>query len=77
MLKSKKIFTFMFVLLISALILSACSTSPSADSVGTVAVGSKDFTEQFIVAEMYAQLLENEGFTVERKIQSGRNSHCS
>lgn len=71
MLKSKKIFTFVFVLLISALILSACSPSPSADSAGTVVVGSKDFTEQFIVAEMYAQLLENEGFTVERKLNLG------
>ena len=71
MFKSKKIFTFMFVLLISALILSACSPSPSADSAGTVVVGSKDFTEQFIVAEMYAQLLENEGFTVERKLNLG------
>lgn len=71
MLKSKKIFTFLFVLLISALILSACSPSPSADSAGTVVVGSKDFTEQFIVAEMYAQLLENEGFTVERKLNLG------
>ncbi len=71
MLKSKKIFTFVFVLLSSALILSACSPSPSADSVGTVIVGSKDFTEQFIVAEMYAQLLEKEGFTVERKLNLG------
>jgi osmoprotectant transport system substrate-binding protein len=71
MFKSKKIFTFVFVLLISALILSACSPSPSADSAGTVIVGSKDFTEQFIVAEMYAQLLENEGFTVERKLNLG------
>ena len=71
MLKSKKNFTFVFVLLSSALILSACSPSPSADSAGTVIVGSKDFTEQFIVAEMYAQLLEKEGFTVERKLNLG------
>ena len=71
MFKSKKIFTFIFVLLISALVLSACSPSPSAESAGTVVVGSKDFTEQFIVAEMYAQLLENEGFTVERKLNLG------
>ncbi|MBW6474433.1 MAG: hypothetical protein K0B14_15005 [Anaerolineaceae bacterium] len=71
MFKSKKIFTFVFVLLISALILSACAPSQSTDSAGTVAVGSKDFTEQFIVAEMYAQLLENEGFTVERKLNLG------
>lgn len=71
MFKSKKIFTFVFVFLTAALILSACTPSPSADSAGTVIVGSKDFTEQFIVAEMYAQLLENEGFTVERKLNLG------
>jgi len=32
-----------------------------------VVVGSKDFTEQYIVAEMYALLLEDAGLTVERK----------
>lgn len=71
MFKSKKIYTFVFVMLISALILSACAPSQSSDSAGTVIVGSKDFTEQFIVAEMYAQLLEKEGFTVERKLNLG------
>lgn len=34
-------------------------------------VGSKDFTEEFIVAEMYALLLENAGLQVERKINLG------
>ncbi len=38
---------------------------------GTIKVGSKDFTEEFIVAEIYAQLLENAGFTVERKLNLG------
>jgi osmoprotectant transport system substrate-binding protein len=38
---------------------------------GTIKVGSKDFTEEFIVAEMYAQLLENAGFKVERKLNLG------
>ena len=38
---------------------------------GTIKIGSKDFTEEFIVAELYAQLLENAGFTVERKINLG------
>lgn len=36
-----------------------------------VAIGSKDFPEQFILAEMYAQLLENEGITVERRLNLG------
>ena len=71
MLKSKKIYTFVFVLLISALTLNACAPAQYAGSAGAISVGSKDFTEQFIVAEMYAQLLENEGFTVERKLNLG------
>lgn len=37
----------------------------------TIVVGSKDFTEEFIVAEMYALLLENSGFKVERKLNLG------
>lgn len=36
-----------------------------------VKVGSKNFTEQFIVAEIYALALEREGFTVERRLNLG------
>jgi osmoprotectant transport system substrate-binding protein len=36
-----------------------------------VRVGSKNFTEQFIVAEIYAQALEAAGIKVERKINLG------
>ena len=36
-----------------------------------VRVGSKNFTEQFIVAELYAQALEAAGIKVERKINLG------
>lgn len=38
---------------------------------GTVVVASKGFTEAFILGEMYAQLLENHGYEVERKIGLG------
>ncbi len=37
----------------------------------TVVVGSKDFTEQFIVANMYMQVLENAGVSVEDKLNLG------
>jgi osmoprotectant transport system substrate-binding protein len=47
------------------------ATDTPAGPVGTVKVGSKDFTEEFIVAEMYAQMLENAGFTVDRKLNLG------
>ena len=64
---------FAFSFLIGALLLAACAPAGSnqEESLGTIAVGSKDFTEQFIVAEMYAQILENAGFSVERKLNLG------
>ena len=40
-------------------------------SLGTVVVGSKNFTEEYIVANMYADLLENAGFHVVRKLDLG------
>ncbi|HEX7976744.1 MAG TPA: glycine betaine ABC transporter substrate-binding protein [Anaerolineales bacterium] len=51
---------------------AATSAQPAAGQAsGTIKVGSKDFTEEFIVAEMYAQLLENAGFKVDRKLNLG------
>ena len=46
----------------------ACSGN-SGD--GTIRVGSKDFTEQLILGEMYAQVLEQGGLKVERKLNLG------
>src|SRR6202000_2462184 len=40
-------------------------------SAQTLKVGSKNFTEQFIVAELYAAALEAAGFKVERKNNLG------
>jgi osmoprotectant transport system substrate-binding protein len=37
----------------------------------TIKIGSKNFTEQFIVAELYAGALEAQGYKVERKINLG------
>lgn len=59
--------------------LSACTASsplssapsPTESEHGTIIVGSKDFTEEFILAEMYAQLLENAGFNVVRRLNLG------
>ncbi len=36
-----------------------------------IRVGSKDFTEQFIIGEMYALVLEEAGLTVERRLNLG------
>ena len=38
---------------------------------GSITVGSTNFYEQEILAEIYAQVLEDNGFTVERKFQLG------
>src|SRR5258708_12583749 len=43
----------------------------STASAQTLKVGSKNFTEQFIVAELYAASLEAAGFKAERKINLG------
>ena len=66
-------FRIFSILLSISLLLGACvPTASNADeNLGTLIIGSKDFTEQFIIAEMYAQILENEGFTVERKLSLG------
>ena len=42
-----------------------------AASAQTVKVGSKNFTEQYILAEIYAQAIEDAGIKVERKINLG------
>ena len=51
-------------------VLAALALAGSA-SAQTLKVGSKNFTEQFIVAELYAAALEQAGFKVERKINLG------
>ena len=60
-----------------SLLLSACA-SPAATTQAAIPqtgapirVGSKNFTEEFILGEMYAQMLENAGFKVERKLNLG------
>lgn len=51
-------------------LLMVLSTSACNSSTG-IKVGSKDFTEQFILGEMYALVLEDKGFPVERKLNLG------
>jgi osmoprotectant transport system substrate-binding protein len=62
-----------------ALALTACGnvggSSQSSDEGGgggpTVTIGSKNFTEQYILGELYAQALEANGFSVEKKLDLG------
>ena len=74
----KKLFVVMMAV-VMLLSLTACgggSSSSGADK--NVIVGSKDFTENEIVAEIYALALEDAGFTVERKMNiAGSVVHTS
>jgi osmoprotectant transport system substrate-binding protein len=59
--------------LFTALVIVSCAGGNSGTGSGAAAirVGSKDFTEQFIIGEMYALVLEKAGFQVERKLNLG------
>ncbi len=64
---SRRITLFVGVLLM--LLTSACGGSN--EPIATIRVGSKEYTEQLILGEMYALLLENAGFKVERELALG------
>jgi len=63
--------------LLTATLVVACAgsnpntTDTTASPSGPIRVGSKDFTEQFILGEMYALVLEDAGLEVERKLNLG------
>lgn len=66
----------LFVLALAAALLAGCgggSDSGKSDgsATGTVVVASKNFTEELIVGNMYAQLLDQAGFTVKTKLNLG------
>ncbi|HSK74404.1 MAG TPA: ABC transporter permease/substrate-binding protein [Pyrinomonadaceae bacterium] len=52
---------------------SQSSDSTTANSSQKIRVGSKDFTESVILAEILAQMLEKKGITVERQLELGGN----
>lgn len=62
-----KKFIWLIMLGLVTAVLASCGGSGDK----TITVASKDFTEQFILGEMYALLLEDAGFTVERKLNLG------
>jgi len=59
----------------AALLGTALLTSLSAGA-ATVTVGSKNFSESYLLAEMAAQLLEHAGFDVERRFGLGGTLIC-
>jgi len=64
----RRSFVLLVLALLTTLTVIACGSGGSG---GTVTVGSKDFTEQFILGEMYALVLENNDIKVERKLNLG------
>ena len=61
------------VLAIATLVIAACgggAGAPSADK-PAIRIGSTNFSEQLIVGELYAQVLEAAGYKVERKFNLG------
>lgn len=62
-----KVATLGLLGLVLAVVIAACSSTAAKP----VRVGSKDFTEEFIVGNMYALLLEANGIPVERKLNLG------
>lgn len=59
------------LMLWTAIAIVACTGTGTGGADSTIRVGSKDFTEQFILGEMYALLLEDQGLPVERKLNLG------
>ncbi len=57
--------------IVTASILIACAGGGTPTAKTPIKVGSKDFTEQFILGEMYSLVLEKAGFKVERKLNLG------
>src|SRR3954451_13693428 len=57
------------------LVLSGCGNAGGGGQGGgggpTITVGSKNFTEQFVLGELYAQTLEANGFTAKRQLNLG------
>ncbi len=53
------------------LTVAACGSDSSEESAGSATVGSADFGEARIIAEMYAQVLEADGYEVTRKLGVG------
>ena len=57
------------LVMVAVFVASACGGTGGAKP--TVKVGSTNFYEQGILGELYAQILENSGYTVERKFNLG------
>jgi len=69
--KVPRLVSLIFAVALVSSLATACGTSGYGGNQAPIKVGSKDFTEQFILGEMYALVLEDAGFKVERKLNLG------
>lgn len=60
-----KAFRIVALLVVLALLITSCAPVPATTP---VKIGSKDFTEELLLGEMYALILEANGVPVERKL---------
>jgi osmoprotectant transport system substrate-binding protein len=68
----RRVLTLVLLTVFTLLTVIACNSGGnSGGNTAAVRVGSKDFTEEFILGEMYALVLENHGMKVERKLNLG------
>jgi osmoprotectant transport system substrate-binding protein len=67
----RRLFLLPLLAVFTATVLIACAGGGANNAGDTIRIGSKDFTEQFIIGEMYALVLEDAGFQVERKLNLG------
>ncbi|WP_244199357.1 glycine betaine ABC transporter substrate-binding protein [Halobacillus trueperi] len=65
----KKLWIVMTALILSAFVLTACGGNEKK-----VTVGAKNFTEQFLLAQMSTIMLEDNGYTVEEKSNLGSSA---
>lgn len=56
---------------ILALVIAACGGGGAPSGMPTIRIGSTNFSEQLIVGELYAQVLEAGGYKIERKFNLG------
>jgi osmoprotectant transport system substrate-binding protein len=71
MLRKSRTSTLVVLVAAFALIAAACSSDEGTIDGPTITVGSANFSENALVAEIYAQALEAEGYSVDRKLNVG------
>jgi osmoprotectant transport system substrate-binding protein len=64
-----RLFPALGLVLVMALL--ACQPAPTGGALPTIRIGSTNFAEQLVVAELYAQVLEQAGYKIERRYNLG------